>query len=373
MNKICVFEGSKKDFEKLLLSEEVKKNNYINFMNLVQLYNKRLRQSSDQATGDALLDIIKYDYCIVYADDYGSVLDHVINNFINILSLNTDFREIFLHNPPTKVLESLESRYGHIMEYKKSSYNNVKREELKEIYKKIDCNILGQKKAKRSFATSLLAHTYKENSMPTVLLLYGPSGIGKTETAKLLSKYLGGKLTRIQFSMMQGNSAIEYVFGSEHSRSSLARDLYSRETNIILIDEFDKVNTIFYNAFYELFDEGQFTDSNYNVPLRDTLFILTTNFQNEDSVIESLGMPMFSRIDSCIEYVYLDKDSKLKIMEKEFKNLLEILNSDDKKIINQSNVYQWFEDNIDSFDNVRLLKSKLNMAIFDHLIKEILG
>ena len=87
-------------------------------------------------------------------------------------------------------------------------------------------------------------------------MLYGPSGVGKTESAKSISKTMGGELLRIQFSMMQTTEAYNYVFGAEHSKGSFARDMMARESNVILIDEFDKVNPAFYNAFYELFDEG---------------------------------------------------------------------------------------------------------------------
>ncbi|WP_243114907.1 AAA family ATPase [Faecalibacterium prausnitzii] len=82
-------------------------------------------------------------------------------------------------------------------------------------------------------------------------MLYGPSGVGKTESAKSISKSLGGELLRIQFSMMQTSEAYDYVFGAEHSKSSFARDMMGRESNVILIDEFDKVNPALYNAFYE--------------------------------------------------------------------------------------------------------------------------
>ena len=68
---------------------------------------------------------------------------------------------------------------------------------------------------------------------------------------------------RIQFSMMQTSEAYDYVFGAEHSKSSFARDMMGRESNVILIDEFDKVNPALYNAFYELFDEGKYVDTNY--------------------------------------------------------------------------------------------------------------
>lgn len=91
-------------------------------------------------------------------------------------------------------------------------------------------------------------------------MLYGPSGVGKTESAKSISKSLGGKLLRIQFSMMQNQESIDYIFGADHSKNSFARDMLGRESNVILIDEFDKVNPHFYNAFYELFDEGRYSN-----------------------------------------------------------------------------------------------------------------
>ena len=98
-------------------------------------------------------------------------------------------------------------------------------------------------------------------------MLLGDSGIGKTETAKVISQVLGGNLLRVQFSMMQTAEGYNYVFGAEHSKSSFAKDLMSRESNIVLIDEFDKVNPNFYNAFYQMFDEGVYVDTNYRVKM----------------------------------------------------------------------------------------------------------
>lgn len=78
----------------------------------------------------------------------------------------------------------------------------------------------------------------------------------KTELAKTMSEYFNGKLTRIQFSMMQTEEAYKYIFGDAHSKGSLAKDLLSRETNIVLIDEFDKVNSSLYNVFIKCLMKG---------------------------------------------------------------------------------------------------------------------
>ena len=68
--------------------------------------------------------------------------------------------------------------------------------------------------------------------------------------------------------------------------------MLGRESNVILIDEFDKVNPIFFNAFYELFDEGKYVDSNYNVDLEDTIFLCTCNFNSEEEIKRILGPAM---------------------------------------------------------------------------------
>lgn len=72
--------------------------------------------------------------------------------------------------------------------------------------------------------------------------------------------------------MMQTAEAYNYVFGAEHSKESFAKDMMARESNVILIDEFDKVNPSLYNAFYELFDEGHYVDTNYDVNLGQAIF-----------------------------------------------------------------------------------------------------
>ena len=147
------------------------------------------------------------------------------------------------------------------------------------------------------------------------IVMSGPSGVGKTETAKSISKSLGGELLRIQFSMMQTAEAYNYVFGAEHSKNSFARDMMGRESNVVLIDEFDKVNPNFYNAFYELFDEGRYVDSNYDVDLKKTIFICTCNFMSEQEIKRALGPAMFSRIGCCIEYKDLTKVQKAIIID----------------------------------------------------------
>jgi ATP-dependent Clp protease ATP-binding subunit ClpA len=367
INNVIVFYGSKKEFENTLSSRISVDDDTIVYMELIQHYNARLRPNESGVRESALSQNIEVDNCIVRAEDYGSVLEHALSNFVTIVSLNHDIDNLYVHNPPKRVIRSLESAYSNNIEYIYQPYKGITRENLKDIYKNINSDILGQDNCKKDIISGLYRLMSNSSDRPAVLMLYGPSGVGKTETAKSISKTLGGELLRVQFSMMQTSESYNYVFGAEHSKGSFARDMMARESNVILIDEFDKVNSVFYNAFYELFDEGRYVDSNYEVDLRKTIFICTCNFNNEDEIKRQLGPAMFSRIGCCIEYSELGIEEKWQIIETWYHEILNHIAEDEKEKIKNTDILSWFKENANRYDNIRILKTKMENAIFAEL------
>ena len=367
INRIIIFYGSKQDFEKMILRETDEDEVTIPFMELIQHYNARLRPNESGVRESALSYNIEVDNCIVRSDDYGSVLEHVLSNFVNIVTLNHDIGTLFVHNPPRKVRDSLRSAYGKEIEYLGTDYPNLSREKLKEVYTNIDADILGQYSCKKQIISGMYRLITKKSTKPVVLMLYGPSGVGKTESAKSISKTMGGELLRIQFSMMQTAEAYNYVFGAEHSKESFARDMISRESNVILIDEFDKVNPAFYNAFYELFDEGRYVDTNYDVDLGQAIFLLTCNFASEEEIKRVLGPAIFSRIGCCIAYEELSTEQKQNIVRNWYDSVLLTLEADEKEEIGKTDILDWFIKNAERYDNIRTLKTKLENAVFEKL------
>ena len=77
---IIIFNGSKRDFESMIAEEISPDDNTIPFMELIQHYNARIRPNESGVRESALNRTIKVDNCIVRADDYGSVLEHVLSN-----------------------------------------------------------------------------------------------------------------------------------------------------------------------------------------------------------------------------------------------------------------------------------------------------
>ena len=363
--RVVVFIGSKKDFESFLTKEIRDDDDTIPFMELIQHYNARLRPNESGVLEDVLHEKILVDNCIVRADDYGSVLPHVLLNFSTVITLNYDIQTLYVQNPPRRVIESLATAYE--IEYHRSEYQQLTRHSLRSIYQHINEDVLGQDDCKKKIISGMYRLTTQASNKPVVLMLYGPSGVGKTESAKSISNALGGELLRIQFSMMQTQEAYDYIFGAEHSKSSLARDMIGRESNVILIDEFDKVNPSLYNAFYELFDEGRYVDTNYNVDLGQAVFFLTSNFKSEEEIKKALGPAMFSRIGCCIEYFDLTKEQKQRIIDIWYRSILSLLKDDEREYIESTPICDWFNKNADRYDNIRILKTKLENAIFDKL------
>jgi len=364
MEKIFIFWGSNRDFEELLYNEIPQDEIQTYFMEIIQNYNSKLRNTSKQTEEER---IYKYNIenLVVRASDYASVLEHAVHNFINIITINHNVGRMFLHNPPDSIVRSIKTIMDDdTIEESYSDYVDVDRSNLQDVYLSLESKIIGHTKAKRSILTSMYKSINKKENKPITLLLYGPSGIGKTETAKDISSTLGGNLLRIQFSMMQASEAYNYVFGSDHSKICLARDLLERETNIVLIDEFDKVHPQFYNAFYQLFDEGLYTDIHYKVDARKCIFICTTNFKSEKEAEEYMGSPMYSRFTDLIQYYMLSDSEKIEIATNLYKNCISNLTEDELLLLKDNEILKFYINKISSFNNVRILKRRIEEAIY---------
>ena len=151
------------------------------------------------------------------------------------------------------------------------------------------------------------------------------------------------------------------------------RDLLGRESNVVLLDEFDKVNHLLYNVFYQLFDEGVFVDTNYEVDIRNGIFILTSNFESETEIRQGLGAAMYSRIGACIAFDDLPIEAKRTIAQRHFDEVYHNLDDDDKTTVDATNIEEWFQNHADQYDNMRIMKSKIDRAVFGHLTDRLLS
>ncbi len=205
-------------------------------------------------------------------------------------------------------LELLRKTSNHIV--------NIDENILQTFNSEYDDIIIGQESVKTKVLQAIYPLMSDGQRKPVVVLFFGDTGIGKTETANYLAKLLKGQLMRKQFSMYQNNEFANYLFGGSNNEGSFAKDLLDRDCNVILLDEFDKANPVFHSAFYQLFDEGIFEDKNYRVNLDYSIIICTSNYKTEDEIVEHLGSAIFNRFDAVIHFEDLTIPAKEKITDK---------------------------------------------------------
>ncbi len=316
MKKITFYYGPKSGFEIIIpksrktLSELVAEYDAKN-----KIFTHKIRKEDDDITQET--EILTKEYIenlVAYSESYSGITESAIQSFVSLISgYNID--NVYLQNPPVQIKQQLEQAFPNMITVNKYNYKKLNKNMFLKINDTFDDNIIGQKNVKKRLLISLYPLMQdKRNHKPVVIMFYGSSGIGKTETAKFLSKILGQPLFRKQFSMFHSGEFQSYLFGGNHFQACFARELLERESNVILLDEFDKPHSVFHSAFYQLFDEGIFEDKNYSVELYNSIIICTSNYQSEAEIRKHLGDPIYFRFDKFIKFDDLSEDALKKII-----------------------------------------------------------
>lgn len=360
MTKVTIFKGNDKKFSKFLIKEGIHSEK--NFLDLIKEYDKLQIEGVSVEKKEEIIDTL-----IITASDFSSIKTHVISNFYNIVISSHKINNIYIQNPPIRIEKILKEYIGkENIKYIPLKYKLLTIDELKNNYHKIknSARIIGQSKAKRQVFVNLYKNGMVRNSNPLVLMFYGKSGVGKTIFAKEIGKFYGDETTRLQFSMMQNEASMNYLYGTDNSKPSFAFDLLNRKSNVILIDEFDKANPIFYNLFYQMFDEGVFRDNNYEVDLANCIFILTSNFLSLDEISKRIGEPLYSRLDDKIKFEELSRSEYTILVKQIFKDIFSDLNLEQQTYIKNLNLEKRYLNSNNQISNNRLLKKLIENDIY---------
>ena len=157
--------------------------------------------------------------------------------------------------------------------------------------------IVGQDEAVAKVAARVrLAHSgLSERRGPlAVFMLLGPTGVGKTEMARTLAKFLFGgadDLLRFDMSEYMEEHSVSRLIGAppgyvgHEEPGQLTEGLRRKPYSVVLLDEVEKAHARIFDVFLQLFDAGRLTDAQGRVAdARNAIVVMTTNLGSGPSI-----------------------------------------------------------------------------------------
>jgi ATP-dependent Clp protease ATP-binding subunit ClpA len=191
---------------------------------------------------------------------------------------------------------------------------------------KIKSDVYGQDTAVQDIVDKILvsrAGLKPDNKPVGSFVFMGPTGTGKTETAKALAKHLGVKLIRFDMSEYQEKHSISKLIGSppgyvgfEENAGLLITQIQENPNCVLLLDEVEKSHPDVSTILLQIMDNGFVTGSNgKKADCRNIILILTTNAGAQEAEKNAIGF-------GSQEKTYQDKELK-KFFAPEFRNRLD--------------------------------------------------
>lgn len=317
---------------------------------------------------------------------------------------------------PDKALTMLESAFAYskvckannkevviddVIESIRVQFNiNMSDTKVKDTKMELEKNVLGQDEPLKEVLNylNMIELNIVDPEKPKCNLLFaGPSGTGKTFTAKLIAKNFTGSernLVVVEGSQLQQETAVNYLFGSDpgyvgfKQTSDFLAKVKQNPNCVVLFDEIEKAHSSVFKSLLNILDEGYATDKGGNrVSFRNAIIIFTTNLgfgstnkkgtafmssgkSDNESAIDAINnhfSPEFlGRIDKIIVFNRLTEKVSNELIER-YKNKYEELanvkvtftKNDLKKIKEEANIHDFGARNLDHVVKLALLNKIL--------------
>lgn len=271
---------------------------------------------------------------------------------------------------------------------------NEKKTIIKQTEKIIKEKLIGQDEAVKKVSNIAKKIKLGLNDKCYSCLFCGPSGVGKTELAKLFGENLVGTKNVIRLDMSEYKEAhsISKIVGAPpgyigyDDNTNILEQIKNKPYSVLILDEIEKAHNDIINLFLQVLDEGKIKDSKSNIVRFDNVVIIMTSnvgfhdinvgFNNENKIKTKLNdkfsIPFMNRVDSVIAFNNLNEDDiskiiniKLKDLKEKYKNKINIKIEPKviSKLINETNYEEYGARKVS-----KIIKDELETLIIEALI-----
>ncbi|MDA8755373.1 ATP-dependent Clp protease ATP-binding subunit ClpA [Candidatus Pseudothioglobus singularis] len=280
--------------------------------------------------------------------------------------------------------------------------NSDDKSQLQNLEKDLKLGVFGQDNAVDSLSTAIKLSrsglSPVEQPMGSFLFA-GPTGVGKTEICKQLSRIMGVKLLRFDMSEYMERHSISKLIGSPpgyvgyDEGGLLTEAVNSNPYAVLLLDEIEKAHPDIFNLLLQVMDHGMLTDANgREVDFRNVILVMTSNvgaqnvqrasigFNEQDHSLDYEGelkktfTPEFrNRLSEIIYFNSLSEDVVIYVVNKFIFELEDVLEQKNVSLIVSENARKWFAEN--GYDSkmgarpmIRLIEKEIRKPLADELL-----
>jgi ATP-dependent Clp protease ATP-binding subunit ClpA len=280
--------------------------------------------------------------------------------------------------------------------------NSNDKSQLQNLEKDLKLGVFGQDTAVDSLSTAikLSRSGLSPVGQPMGSFLFaGPTGVGKTEICKQLSRILGVKLLRFDMSEYMERHSISKLIGSPpgyvgyDEGGLLTEAVNSNPYAVLLLDEIEKAHPDIFNLLLQVMDNGMLTDANgREVDFRNVILVMTSNvgaqnvqrasigFKEQDHSLDYEGelkktfTPEFrNRLSEIIYFNSLSEDVVVYVVNKFIFELEDVLEQKNVSLIVSDKARKWFAEN--GYDSkmgarpmIRLIEKEIRKPLADELL-----
>ncbi|MFB1637519.1 AAA family ATPase [Campylobacter jejuni] len=271
-----------------------------------------------------------------------------------------------------------------------------------EVEKYLKESVIGQDKALSALARAIKrnkAGLNADNKPIGSFLFLGPTGVGKTQSAKALAKFLFDNekaMIRFDMSEFMEKHSVSRLLGAppgyigHEEGGELTEAVRRKPYSVLLFDEVEKAHKDVFNVLLGILDDGRATDSKgVTVDFKNTIIILTSNIassaimnlsgkEQEDAVkneLKNFFKPEFlNRLDDIITFNPLGEDEAYEIVKLLFKDLqMSLENKGIKASLSENAALLIAKDGFDPDFGARPLRRAIYDLIEDKLSDMILA